>query len=137
VLIGSMTHNTETERPFFVCKDVLDTVNSISWFFADAMWMLGSIETGLLLMIPTILTGLCLLYVEKRKPVILINVSINCWIWMNALWMLSDKSFPEYYLMLSKTFFILGIIFILLAAYFSQSIRETFSHFKRFRGLKL
>lgn len=128
--------NFEFERPFFVSKDALDTVNSITWFFADALWMLEAHIPATLFIIPTILTGLLLLYIEKRLPVTFINISINCWIWMNTLWMVSDSYNQPQLLFYSKVLFALGIIFILVSAFASKNLRETFSHFRRFRAMK-
>lgn len=124
---------TERERPFIISKEILDTVNSVSWFFADAFWMLDYLNIGVGLMIPTIVSGLCLLYVEKRHSLLFINIAINCWIWMNTLWMASDMDLEGGYLLAAKVFFILGAICILLAALTSKNLKETFSHFKRFR----
>ena len=62
--------DTSVERPFIVPKELLDTLNSICWFFADAFWMLEIPSLGYAMLIPTLITGLFLVYVEKRKPVI-------------------------------------------------------------------
>ncbi len=126
----------DTERPFPVSKDVLDTVNSVTWFMADGLWMLGQHQMALAFIAPTALTGLLLLYVEKRLSVVCINVAINCWIWMNAWWVVFDMSPAPHYRILSQIFFILGMLAILAAVITSGNVRETFSHFRRFRGLK-
>lgn len=126
----------ENERQFIVSKDVLDTTNSIAWFFMDAFWMLGLPKAGIFFIFPTVLTGLGLLYIEKRPAVFKINIAINCWIWMNSMWMLSDI-FPAAGLMpWARGAFIAGIVFILAALVQSGNIRETFSHFRRFRTLR-
>lgn len=126
----------ENSRPFFISKDVLDTVNSIFWFAADASWMLGSLKLAILLMLPTILSGLLLLYTEKRLSLLLINLAINCWIFMNTIWILADIIPSDITFYLSRIFFGLGVFSILLAGIKSRNLKETFSHFRRFRALK-
>lgn len=132
--IGEFVMGTEKDfRSFPLSKDLLDTANSVCWFAADASWMMGVVSLGLFLMIPTIISGLCLLYIEKRKPVIAINVAINCWIMMNGFWMLSEGHPEGSYSFYSRVFFILGVISVFAATLLSKSMVETFSHFRRFR----
>lgn len=125
------------ERPFFLSKDALDTVNSVAWFFMDAFWMLGLTQAGLFFVLPTVLTGFGLLYIEKRPAVFRINVAINCWIWMNTLWMLSDALKDPGLLVFARAMFAAGVLFILAALAQAGNIRETFSHFRRFRVSRL
>lgn len=131
-----MSNNKDFFRPFPISKDTLDTLNSVAWFLADACWMLGLMDLGLGLMIPTVITGLFLLYVEKRRHVFMINAALNSWICMNFLWMFADMDLSGPYLLLAKTFFGLGLLFIVLAMILSPNLKDTFSHFRRFRGIK-
>ncbi len=121
---------SEHERPFPLSKDLLDTANSVSWFLMDALWMLNLTRWGMLFLLPTLATGLALLYIEKRRSVFWINLSINCWIWMNTFWMFEQ-------LPLARASFVCGLSFIGLAILEAKSLRETFSHFRRFRILPL
>lgn len=98
--------------------------------------MLNIIDVGLGLLIPTLLTGAFLLYIEKRKHVLMINAAIFCWICMNFLWMVSDMDLTGPYLLLAKSFFGLGVLFIVIATIISPNLKDTFSHFRRFRGIK-
>jgi hypothetical protein len=129
-------NNNPNERSFWISKDGLDTVNSVAWFFMDAFWMLGLAQAGLFFIIPTVLTGLGLLYIEKRPAVLKINIAINCWIWMNVLWMASDAFRLPGLLDYSKAMFAAGVGFIVLAGAQSGNLKETFSHFRRFRTVK-
>ena len=128
--------NTDNERPFWISKDALDTTNSIAWFFMDAFWMLGLAGTGIFFILPTVLTGLGLLYIEKRPAVFKINLAINCWIWMNTIWMLSDSFHLPWLMFYAKAIFAAGVLSIMLALVQSGNLRETFSHFRRFRTLR-
>jgi hypothetical protein len=128
--------NSSHERSFPVPREVLDTLNSVSWFFMDAFWMLGFAAGAYTLILPTVLSGLLLLYVEKRRSVTFINLAINCWIWMNVFWMIGDLAGARTALLASRVLFALGLVSIGLALATSRSLMETFSHFKRFRVLK-
>ncbi len=121
------------QRPFFISKDLLDSTNSVSWFLMDASWMLEVQELSIFMILPTILSGLFLCYIEKRRTHTLINVAILCWICMNISWMFSEVLDLNSYLSLAKIFFIMGSLFVILALITSENISETFSHFKRFR----
>jgi len=129
-------NNNAPQRPFFMSKDALDTTNSVAWFFKDAFWMLGLAGTGVFFIFPTVLTGLGLLYIEKRPAIFMINLAINCWIWMNTMWMLSDAFKLPGLMVYAKAIFAAGVLFIMLALVQSGNIRETFSHFRRFRTLR-
>lgn len=115
---------------------MLDTVNSASWFLMDASWMLQAEKVSVMMIVPTVVTGLCLVYIEKRKTVTLINLAILSWICMNVSWMFSEVLEIPFYLTVAKSLFGLGLAFIVGAVFVSGSLTETFSHFKRFRILE-
>ena len=123
----------ENERPSIFSKDVLDTMNSFSWFLMDAAWMLQAREVSMAMILPTVISGVLLCFIEKRKALVFINIAILCWICMNISWMFSDLFTQNHYLIIAKTFFGLGILFIIIAVATSENISDTFSHFKRFR----
>jgi hypothetical protein len=123
----------QEQRPFFISKDLLDSTNSVSWFLMDASWMLGVEELSIFMILPTVLSGLILCYIEKRRTHTLINIAILCWICMNISWMFSEVLEINSYLTLAKIFFATGSLFVILALLTSENISETFSHFKRFR----
>ncbi len=128
--------NTDIERPFLLPKEAIDTINSMCWFLADAFWMLGATHVAHFFLFPTIVSGLCLLYVEKRRPVFFINLAINSWIWMNTLWMLAEVKGSPTMMWGPRACFVLGLAFVACAVATSASLRDTFSHFRRFRVLK-
>lgn len=72
-------------------KRVVDPVNSVAWFAMDGLW-LAQLEwpayaaTGL-----TLATGAMLLMLDRRKgPRLDDDLALNAWMWMNALWVVSD-----------------------------------------------
>ena len=123
-------------RPFPVRKEVLDTVNSVAWFLADAFWMLQLREPAYLFIAPTIATGLALLYIDRRASIFFINLAILSWILMNTLWMSSDFERIPALMSGARGAFFAGLACIAAAAATSTNLRDTFSHFKRFRVLK-
>ena len=128
-----MMDSREVDRSFFVSKDFLDTLNSLTWFLADAFWMFGWNLLSLSVMLFPIVSGLMLLYIDKRPTAFMINGAINCWIWMNTFWIFSELPGYEMTKSLSKVSFLLGLLFIVGAVLISKNMRETFSHFRRFR----
>ncbi|MCB0393489.1 MAG: hypothetical protein KDD25_02955, partial [Bdellovibrionales bacterium] len=88
-----------------------------------------------IIIVPTFISGLGLLYIEKRLPIVFINISINCWICMNGFWILSEHHKNTDLLELSKFFFAVGMLCIVAAGFISGNLKETFSHFRRFRLL--
>jgi hypothetical protein len=127
----------QNEKPFYLSKDVLDTINSVSWFLMDASWMLQVKEVSVAMIIPTILSGIILCFMEKRRNITFINVAILSWICMNVSWMFSDILSISFYLTMAKILFATGVMFIFLAIVNSENVSDTFSHFKRFRIKKL
>lgn len=124
---------TNEQRPFFISKDLLDSLNSVSWFLMDASWMLQAEEISIFMILPTVLSGIILCYIEKRRTHTLINIAILSWICMNISWMFSEVLALSSYLTIAKVFFVTGCLFVILALITSENVSETFSHFKRFR----
>ena len=122
-----------SERDFFLSKDFLDTLNSLSWFFMDALWMLGQTNLAEIMIPVTILSAICLIYIEKKISLFFINLGILFWILMNVTWMISEARPNVLTLVTPKTFFVLGLLSIIVSVFTTQNIKETFSHFKRFR----
>lgn len=123
----------QNERPFFLSKTALDTINSVSWFAMDASWMLETPSVSFAMIVPTVLSAVFLCYIEKRATVTLINLAILSWICMNISWMFAEIIGDTHYLPMAKGFFALGVSFVLAAVMLSKNLTETFSHFRRFR----
>ena len=118
-------------------KDIVETLNSLTWFAMDAAWMLEYKDASLILIIPTIMTGLILCFMEKKKSLTLINISILCWICMNISWMLSELIPSRNLLGLAQGCMVVGISTMGIAIYLSNDRSETFFHFKRSRVKKM
>lgn len=114
-------------------KNILETLNSIAWFSMDAAWMLEFNTGAIGLIFPTFLSGLILCFMEDKKSLTLINISILSWICMNVSWMLSELYTKKYFLLGAKIFLTIGILCMGAGIYFSNNRSEAFFHFKRSR----
>ncbi len=72
-------------------RRVIDPLNSVAWFAMDALWLAqlawpAYIASGL-----TLVTGATLLFLNRRRAERLDDdLALNAWMWMNALWVISD-----------------------------------------------
>ena len=127
----------QPESPSLLTREGIDIINSICWLFMDALWMFDLPKAGLMFGIPTLLTGLMLLFRERNRSANWINLATNCWIVMNVLWMMSD-TFPatgSVYLTASKSALLLGVVFVVIGAYHTGSITGAIAHYKRYKSL--
>ncbi len=100
----------------------------------DICWM-SKHEMGAYFLAPVVLvSALALCYMERRITHMFINFAILNWIIMNIAWMaleyhpnLMHSSVPFW--PMAMGFFSIG-----LAALLSRDLRDTFSHFRRFRA---
>ncbi len=114
-------------------KDMLDTLNSLAWFSMDAAWMLGLFPVAFFLAPIVLGSALLLLLIDRRPAITAINSGIIAWVLMNITWMVSDVGDKAYWLLLSRGFFLCGLVAIGCAVALSDNLRATFSHFRRFR----
>jgi hypothetical protein len=72
-------------------RRVVDPVNSVAWYAMDGLWLAhltwpAYLATGL-----TLATGGTLLLLNRRRGQRLNDdLALNAWMWMNALWVISD-----------------------------------------------
>lgn len=114
--------------------DISDSVNSVLWFCMDASWLMGWKFSAYILIVPVIITGvLTLVSTEKRADVFFSIFALNCWILMNAFWMVGDIESMPSLLVCSKVFFGIGFFCIILSVIISGDWRNALSSFKRIR----
>ncbi len=72
-------------------RRVVDPINSVAWYAMDGLWLAqlawpAYVATGL-----TLATGGMLLLLDRRRGRRLNDdLALNAWMWMNALWLISD-----------------------------------------------
>lgn len=115
-------------------RATVDIVNSLSWFFMDAFWMLQFPTVCVCCILPTALSGIGLLMTNgKNKPLMLMDISTNCWIWMNFFWILQDMWGLDYMMPYVKALTLIGIACLIAAVKMSNDIQSLFAHFGPFR----
>lgn len=118
-----------------VSRGTVDILNSLSWFFMDAFWMLQLPKACVCCIVPTAVTGIALLFTNKKnRPLMLMDISTNCWIWMNFFWILQDMWELDYMMPYVKILTIIGIVCLLVAVKMSGDLSELFAHFGPFRS---
>ena len=79
------------KRAAWLSRRVVDPANSVAWFAMDALWLAqlawpAYVATGL-----TVVTGAALVFLNRRRAERLDDdLALNAWMWMNALWVISD-----------------------------------------------
>lgn len=107
-------------------RAVFDPVNTLVWFTMDACWLAklewAAYTSGAL----TALTGLVLLVFAAREDrgAVYADLGMNCWIVMNAVWMVNDLNGWETSKVFVAVVAVLGATFMLLAARHSKDLRR-------------
>ncbi len=119
----------------FLSRSTVDILNSLSWFFMDAFWMLQFPRVCVCCIIPTAITGIALLLTNKgNKAVMLMDISTNCWIWMNFFWILQDMWNLDFMMPYVKLLTLIGIACLIAAVRMSDDLPALFSQFGPFRS---
>ena len=66
---------------------LIDPANSLAWFAMDFLWLAQMTWLTYAAMALTLATGGMLLSLSRRR---VDELSLNAWMWMNALWLVSD-----------------------------------------------
>ena len=73
-------------RPIFT-RRLIDPTNSLAWFAMDFLWLAQLPWLSYAAMALTLATGGMLLSLSRRRSD---DLALNAWMWMNALWVISD-----------------------------------------------
>ncbi len=107
-------------------KAIIDPVNTIAWFAMDALW-LGRVEwPAYAAAAAALATGLLLLVLSRRdgRGGVFEALGLNCWIVMNAVWLVHDLNGRETPRAFAAVVGVLGGVFLLAAARHSRDIRR-------------
>jgi len=114
-------------------RENLEMGNSILWFAMDALWMLNQTWLSALIGVPTLLSGLALTLLARKKEVLAIDLAVFLWIVMNYCWLMSEYLESPILLTLSKVGFCFGVLSLFAAIRLGNSWRSALASFRRFR----
>jgi len=98
----------------------------------DGAWVSKMDVLAVVLAVPTVLTGIALLFVQREQSNRWIDLAINCWILMNVSWMSSELWDAEWPLAPAEVFLLLGVVSIAVFL-LSGADRRELSTFMRMR----
>lgn len=123
----------KNQRAIGISKETLEVVNSFSWLFMDAMWMLEYIQEAHFFITPTLITGFYLILKETGFSSKAIALSAFMWSFMNSIWLLGETGILDSYLPLAKSCFFIGIGCLIVGLFFSKDIKKDVALFRRFK----
>jgi len=78
-------------RPAGISKRIVDPLNSVAWFAMDGLWLTQLAWPAYAATALTLVTGAILLFLDrKRGNRLKDDLALNAWMWMNAMWVISD-----------------------------------------------
>jgi hypothetical protein len=99
-----------------------ENIHIVFWLVKDTCWMLELKWAGALVMIPTLLLALYIVYHTRHTIEVHINLAILFWIRANSYWMMSEFFFNNQYKNLAGIPFALGFIFVV--NYYLKALRS-------------
>ena len=116
-------------------RRVVDPVNSVAWYAMDGLWLAqlawpAYVATGL-----TLATGGMLLLLNRRRGQRLNNdLALNAWMWMNALWVVSDLGGLPRLRYVAMAIGVLGAVLLANAVWPSKGYRGAHSRIRKMRA---
>ncbi len=117
-------------------KNQIEFTNSVLWFAMDAMWMYSWVKAAYILSVPTVLTGLWMIFKSSDFDAKLIDLACFFWILMNITWLCAEELKIQELVVASKFSFILGMISMSLAFIISSDSKKLILLFRRFKFRK-
>jgi hypothetical protein len=79
------------KRATLFSRRLVDPVNSVSWYAMDGLWLAQLAWPAYVATLATLATGGALLVLARRRGHRFDDdLALNAWMWMNALWVVSD-----------------------------------------------
>lgn len=102
-----------------------ENLHIVFWLIKDTCWMLEIKWLGALMIIPTLLVAINIVFKTRKLTDVYINLAIFCWISANSYWMCMEFFFNNHYKNLAAIPFALGFIFVALFYIKSALIKST------------
>lgn len=111
-----------------------ETIGTIMWLVTDFTWMNGWNVTAAVLTVPTfvMLTLAWVFYDERKHSELMALVASSSWFLMNALWIYSDISCKDTYLLCARIVFVIASTFVCISIFKSKKEKNP-SDFKRLK----
>ena len=114
-------------------RRVVDPINSVAWFAMDGFWLAQLAWPAYLATGMTLLTGGMLLQDRRRGRRRNDDLALNAWMWMNALWVISDLGALPTFRYVALAIGGLGAVLLANAVRPSKAHRGTLRRFKKMR----
>lgn len=126
--VGSHAEGEHPPRSF--AKRVVDPMNSFTWFAMDALWMCKLAWPAYVFVAVTVGTGLWLVVAgwRQKRGLLFADLGLNCWIAMNAVWLVADLNGQPTPLGVAVPLAAVGAAFLALAAWYAQDFRRVRIH---------
>lgn len=112
-------------------KYYLEIINSIAWLLMDASWMMQFHFFAYLMIIPTILSGVLLIFKEDQAPGYLLALAVLSWSVMNSIWLVSETFVNIEIMFYAKFSFFIGIISLVIGMLISSRPVDFLRRFSR------
>ena len=119
------------KRPIFT-RRLIDPTNSLAWFAMDFLWLAQLPWLSYAAMALTLATGGMLLSLSRRRGD---DLALNAWMWMNALWLVSDLGKYQPLRHAALAFGGVGAVLLLAAIRPARRERTTLRRFRKVRTL--
>jgi hypothetical protein len=115
-----------------ITRRLIDPANSLAWFAMDFLWpaQLPWLAYGAMAL--TLATGGMLLSPSRRRGD---DLALNAWMWMNALWLVSDLGKYQPLRHAALAFGGVGAVLLLTAIRPARRERTTLRRFRKVRTL--
>lgn len=115
-------------------RRVVDPANSVAWFAMDGFWLAQLAGPAYVASAATLSTGATLLFLNRRRwSRLRDDLTLNAWMWMNALWMIADLGDRPTFRKAALAFAILGAILLVDQLRPSPNRAESLARFKKMR----
>jgi hypothetical protein len=122
------------KRAAVFSRRVVDPVNSVAWFAMDGLWLAEWAGPAYVASALTLATGAALVFLNRRRWSRLSDdLALNAWMWMNALWVISDLGGRPVFRQAALVVGVVGAVLLANSLRPSTNRRETLIRFKKMR----
>lgn len=124
------------KRPALLSRRVVDPANSVAWFAMDWLWLADRAWPAYGAAALTLVTGAGLVALNRRAGRRLNDdLALNAWMWMNALWLVSDLGEVPAARRAALAVGVLGAALLINAVRPSRRHRRTLRRFRKLRTI--